>query len=279
MTRPDGDKPASPDPDPTAEMPGFARGSAPPLTDKGTDWSPDEATEYIGKPLDTERFDDAARIELASPRRGGCLLWLAGIIAVLVVGGLALRAADLWPSFSNPFKEKTTDRSQPVLLKSIQDLSRFVAASGNFEVVVDVQTNRQFIPDIIFNERTLFVAAGSVDAYVDFKTLTEGALIVDEPNRKVEIKLPAPQLEKPAIDHDRSYVFAQQRGLTNRVRDLFGGDPNKQQQLYQLAEAKIGEAARASELSGRAQENTEKMLRGMLAALGYTTVTITFASP
>jgi hypothetical protein len=262
-------------------MPGYARGSAKPSVDPGTGW-PDlsaEATEHIGKPLDTGRFDDAARTELAPPRRGGCLFWLAGIIAILVVGGLALRAADLWPSFPNPFKEKTTDRSQPVLLKSIQDLSRFVAASGNFEVVIDVQNNRQYIPDIIFNERTLFVAAGTVDAYVDFKTLTEGALVVDEANRKVEVKLPAPQLEKPAIDNNRSYVFAQQRGLANRIRDFVSGDANKQQQLYQLAEAKIGEAARASELPRRAQENTEKMLRGMLAALGYTTVTVTFASP
>jgi hypothetical protein len=248
---------------------------------RGTGWPDDDtAVDMIGKPLDTGRFEDAARTELEPRRRPfRALFWLAGIIVLIVVAGLGLRAFDLWPSFANPFREKTTDRSQPVLLKSIQDLSRFVSASGNFEVVIDVQNNRQFIPDIIFNERTLFVAAGSVDAYVDFAQLTEGNLIVDEVNKKVEVRLPAPQLEPARIDNDRSYVFAQQRGIVNRVGDLFGGDPNKQQQLYQLAEAKIAEAARASELTGRAQENTEKMLRGMLTSLGYTTVTITFAAP
>lgn len=263
---------------PTAEMPEYARGSAAPGTGRGG-WSDDDA-DLIGKPLDTGRFDDAARVQLAPPRRGvGCLFWLAGLVGIIVLLALGLKVTNLWPSFPNPFAEKTTDRSQPVLLKSIQDLSRFVAASGNFEVVIDVQNNRQYIPDIIFNERTLFVAAGSVDAYVDFSKLTEGALVVDEVARKVEVRLPAPQLEKPSIDNNRSYVFAQQRGLANRINDLFGGDPNRQQQLYQLAEAKITEAAKASELARRAQENTEKMLRGMLTQLGYSTVTIRFAEP
>jgi len=247
---------------------------------RGSGWPDDSTTEMIGKPLDTGRFDDAARVELEPRRRPfRGLFWLAAILVLVVVAGLGLKATNLWPNFANPFKEQTTDRSQSVLLKSIQDLSRFVAASGNFEVVIDVQNNRQFIPDIIFNERTLFVAAGSVDAYVDFGQLTAGGLVVDQANRKVELKLPPPQLEKPSINNDRSYVFAQQRGLVNRIGDLFGGDPNKQQQLYQLAEAKIGEAARASELTQRAQENTEKMLRGMLTSLGYTTITITFTSP
>jgi hypothetical protein len=240
------------DPYPTAELPEYERPSE------------DERDRLAGE---------------SGRRRGGCLPWLAGIVSVALAFVLGLNVAGLWPRLTNPFAEKTTDRSQPVLLKSIQDLSRFVAASGNFEVVVDVQTNRQFVPDIIFNQRTLFVAAGSVDAYVDFASLTEGALVVDEANKRVEVTLPAPQLEKPSIDSNRSYVFAEQRGIVNRIGDLFGGDPNRQQQLYQLAEAKIAEAARASELTRRAQENTEKMLRGMLTSLGYTSVNITFAQP
>lgn len=268
---------------PTAEMPEYARGSAKPGSAKpgsGRAGWPDDSAELIGQPLDPGRFDDAARVQLAPARRGGAwLFWLAGIVALVVVLTLGLKITNLWPSFTNPFAAKTTDRSQPPLLKSIQDLSRFVAASGNFEVVIDVQRNRDYVPDIFFNERTLFVAAGSVDAYVDFSKLTEGALVVDQANRTVEARLPAPQLEKPSIDSNRSYVFAEQRGLVNRIGDLFAGDPNRQQQLYQLAEAKITEAAKASELARRAQENTEKMLRGMLTSLGYTTVEITFAAP
>jgi hypothetical protein len=259
-------------------MPEYRRGSATPSAGQATGW-PDEATDMIGQPLDTGRFTDAARVQL-QPRRRGLrgLAWLAGIIAVIVLIPFGLKAVDLWPHFSNPFAAKTTDRSQPVLLKSIQDLSHFVAASGNFEVVIDVQNNKRFIPDLVFNERTLFVAAGTVDAYVDFALVNEGAMQVDQVNKTVTLKLPAPQLEKPNIDHNRSYVFAQQRGIANRVGDLFGGDPNRQQQLYQLAEIKIADAAKASELAQRAEKNTRAMIEGMLRSLGYTP-TVTFVAP
>ncbi len=260
---------------PTSKFPEYARGSAPPRTDP---W-PGNAEDAIGQPLDTGRFGDAARQQLEPRGRGyRTLFWLAGIIAVLAAVVFGLKSVDLFPHFSNPFATKTTDRSQPVVLKSIQDLNRFTAASGNFEVIIDVQNDKKYIPDILFNERTLFVAVGTVDAYVDFSTLKEGAIVVDEVNKKVEIKLPPAQLESAKINHDRSYVFSEQRGLANRIGDLFGGDPNKQQKLYQAGEQKISDAAKASELTQRAQDNTKAMLEQMLRSLGYTTVTVTFTT-
>jgi predicted ester cyclase len=217
------------------------------------------------------------------PERGGRwlrrLLAFIGTIGVIVAVVLGLKAVDLWPNIRNPFATQTTDRSGPVLLKSIQDLSRYVAAEGNFQVLVDLQENKKFIPDIFFNERTLFVGAGTVDAYVDFGTINQGAITISPDGKSIELKLPAPQLEKPSLDVNRSYVFAEQRGVVNRVTDLFGGDPNRQQQLYQLAEQKIAQAAQESELRERARKNTELMLTSLLKSLGYERVTITFAQP
>ena len=56
-------------------------------------------------------------------------------VAVLLV---ALSAVHLLPQLRNPFGETTTITSQPVLLKSITQLSRYEAASGSFQVVVDL---------------------------------------------------------------------------------------------------------------------------------------------
>src|SRR5262245_33979760 len=201
--------------EPTREMPEYSRGRAKPMV--GARW-PDDA-EHIGKPLDTGGFDAAARTQLVEPSRNRArsLFWLVatiGVIAALVFGA---KAVDLWPSFSNPFAAKETDRSQPPLLKSIQDLSRFTAAQGNFEVVVDLQRNRRWVPDFLVNERTLFVAAGSVQAYVDFSAIGEGAIVESADGKSVEITLPAPQLEKPSLDLENSYVFAEERGILNRA--------------------------------------------------------------
>jgi hypothetical protein len=211
-----------------------------------------------------------------SGRRAFWLVMMSGVVVILLLLWGILSAI---PHLGNPFKAQTTDRSQPVLLLSIQDLARFEAASGNFQVIVDVQQDRRFIPDIIFSQRSLFVAAGSVDAYVDFSRIGEGDVVASADRKTVTINLPAPQLEPPNLDVDRSYIYAEQEGLINKLQDLVGSDPNKQNQLYQLARQKIAAAAVDSQLGQRAETNTKAMLEGLLKSLGYTTVTINFANP
>ncbi|WP_406060005.1 DUF4230 domain-containing protein [Micromonospora sp. NBC_00860] len=207
------------------------------------------------------------------------LLLLLGAAALAVVVLLGIQATGILPEFRNPFAKEQTDRSQPPLLKSIQDLSRYVAAEGNFQVVVDTQNDRRNVPDFLLNERTLFVGAGSVEAYVDFTKIGEGAIVQSADGKSVEIKLPAPQLGETNLDMEKSYVFAEQRGLLNRLGDLVGNDPNRQQQVYQLAEDRITAAARDSGLSARAEENTRKMLEGLLRSLGYQQITVTYIAP
>ncbi|MEV4197781.1 DUF4230 domain-containing protein [Micromonospora globbae] len=213
----------------------------------------------------------------ARPTRG--LLWVLGAAALAVVVLLGVQTSGLWPSFRNPFAEERTDRSQPTLLKSIQDLSRYVAAEGNYQVVVDLQKDRQYVPEFLLNERTLFVGAGSVEAYVDFARISDGAVVESADGKSVEIKLPAPQLGETNLDLEKSYVFAERRGLLNRLGEVFGGDPNRQQEVYRLAEERITAAARDSGLGARAEENTRKMLEGLLGSLGYERVTVTYVTP
>jgi hypothetical protein len=248
--------------------------------DPGVGW-PEEADE-IGRPLDAGRYDGAAREELAGvrPARGrGCLFAVVAVIAVIAALVVGMRAVGFWPHLSNPFAEQKTDRTQPPLLKSIQDLSRYTAAQGNFQVVVDLQNNRKYVPDFLVNHRTLFVGVGSIEAYVDFSTIGEGAVVESADGTSVEIKLPAPQLGAANLDIADSYVFAEQRGLFNRIKDAFAGDPNRQKETYQRAEDEITKAAKDTELLQRAQENTRKMLEGLLRSLGYQKVTVTFATP
>jgi hypothetical protein len=216
-------------------------------------------------------------------RLGGNWIWLvrtplaiAAATAAVLVGGFAALVA-LLPQVSNPFEESEIDRNQPVLLQSIQDLSRYEAAAGNFQVVIDLEKDVRFLPSWVRGERTLFVAAGTVNAYVDFSAIDDGTIQIS--GEAAHITLPAPALDRTNLDSERSYVFAQERGLLNRIESLFSDNPGEQRELYVLAEQKIQAVAQESGIIERAEQNTRSMLVGMLRSLGYTSVTVTFEQP
>ena len=189
---------------------------------------------------------------------------LAGtvLVAMAVLGGASVFGF-------NPFQLRHTDRSQPVLLKSIQDISEYHAAVGNFEIVLDVEEDVEWLPDAIAGRRTLFVAAGTVDAFVDLSGLAEKDMTLSEDGKEVTVRLPEPQLDKPNLDNDRSYMFSQERGVLARIADAI--DVPQQSEFYSLAEAKLEAAAEESELRDRATENTQAMLSGVFGSLGIHT--------
>ncbi len=89
--------------------------------------------------------------------------------------------------------------------------------------------------------------------------------------------MPPVQLTEPRLDVDASYVVSEDRGLINRIGDLFDSDPDRLSAVYQRASESIAQAAADSGLVERTRRNTEDMLRGMLRQLGFTQVTVAFA--
>jgi len=209
------------------------------------------------------------------PRLGGIVAAIAAVIVLIVV----LSAVHLLPQLRNPFAETTTVRSEPVILKSITNLSRYEAASGSFEVVVDLTKRTSLIPSFLEGSETLFIGQGTDIAFVDFSTLKSQAIKMNANRTAVTVTLPKPQLEPAVLNVSQSYVYAQQQGLFNRIGNFFSGNPNSQQQVYQIAQQKIQTAARQSPLLTEAQKNTQGMLTGMLTSLGFQQVTVTFVAP
>ena len=166
------------------------------------------------------------------------------------------------------------------MLRSIEDLERFQAATGHFEVIVDVEKDTELVPSAIRGERVLFVAVGEVDAGVDFTNLDEDAVDVSGDRRSVELTLPAAEFFDVQIDPSRSYVYDRDRGLIDRVAALFQDNPTSERELYLMSEQKLRSAAQNdSGLLDRAQRNTRVMLTGLMRALGFERVTITFVEP
>jgi Protein of unknown function (DUF4230) len=200
---------------------------------------------------------------------------VVGAIAAVAALLLVLSAVRLLPQLRNPFATHTTVRSQPPLLKSITSLSRYEAASGSFQVVVDLSRQVSFLPSFLAGSQTLFIGAGTVIAFVDFDGLKGSAITVSGAN-SVTIRLPGAQLEPAVLNVSQSYVFAEQQGVVNRIATFFAGNPNSQQAVYIAAEQRINAAARTSPLRADAQRNTTTMLDSMLISLGYRHVTVIY---
>ncbi|MBX9392322.1 DUF4230 domain-containing protein [Streptomyces sp. TRM72054] len=212
------------------------------------------------------------------PRRmPGWAKALSAVVLVLVVLFAGIRLSVL-PGLKDLFGTETHDRSGPALLKSIQDISRYDAASGNFQVVVDLEKDTKYLPDAIRGTRTLYIGAGTVDAYVDLGKVGEDDVTVNEDRTSATLRLPHAALGEPALDPDRSYAVSKQRGLLDRLGDLFSDNPNGEQAVQQLAVRHIRDAAKESELTARAESNTTDMLQGLLGSLGFKEVDVTYGT-
>ena len=213
------------------------------------------------------------RKERSAGRGGGFVLALAavGLTAMFLLAGKMFGFID--------FGTTEIDRSQPPLLVQLSDLSEYRAASSNYELVIDLENDVKFLPDFVAGERSVMVAAGTVDAKVDFSGLTDKNIVVSADRKMVVVHLPQPVLADPRVDNERTQVVARQRGVFTRIGGIFSDQPVNDQKLYVLAEEKLRAAAEASQLRDLAQKNTQAMLETMLRSLGFEQVTVVFDPP
>ncbi|WKV75822.1 DUF4230 domain-containing protein [Streptomyces sp. PCS3-D2] len=219
-------------------------------------------------------------METSSDRPGGTRhpVWgrIVVGVAVVVVLIVLVERFSLVPGFGGLFGHDTRDRSGPALLKSVQDMDRYEGAVGNFQVVVDLEEDAPFLPDAIRGTRTLYVGAGTVSGYVDMGGLDARSVTVNEDRTAATIRLPHAVLGPATLDPNRSYAVSKQRGLLDRIGDLFSDNPAGEQAVQKLAAQHIDEAARTAGLAERTEKNTTSMLEGLLGSLGFRDVVIAY---
>lgn len=210
-------------------------------------------------------------------RRVKLLAALMGVLLLVSVGFGIASAVDRW--VPDPPATQTVDRSPTALLLAMRDIADYHAASGSYQVLVDVEHDSPYLPSMISGERSTLFATGSVDARVDFSGLGPGSISVSDDRRSATITLPAPTLTPAMLDPAQTRIVGRERGLVQRVEDAVTDNPRDDSELYRLAAAKLDAAAAQSDLKPRAEGNTRAMLTGLAQGLGYEAVTVNFTPP
>ncbi len=202
--------------------------------------------------------------------------WLAlgsmGFVLLLAGGPLLSMLADRF----NPLATKTVDRSGPALLTAISDMHTYQAASGEFQVVVDIEKDAKWLPSALRGERVVLLAQGSVDAGVDLGSIGPRSIATDAATGAVTITIPHATLGKAHVDLKTSTIVRHDRGLFDRIGSTFGDASQTDNAAFVLAEAKLQKAAVDSKLLAKAEANTANMLRQLITGLGHAKVTIHF---
>lgn len=204
---------------------------------------------------------------------------LAAVVGIAVLVPVGTQLGGVFPHWGNPFAQQVVDHSPAPLLLALQNLSQYHAATGIFEVVVDVEHGTAHVSRLISGERTTFLGRGSVDTTVDFSNIGADRVTVSPDRRSVTFTLPAARLAPAVVDPAASRVVGRERGLVNRIASVFENNPTSEQELYQLARTKLDDAAKASDLTRRGEDNTRQMLTTLAGSLGFTHVVVNFDAP
>lgn len=204
---------------------------------------------------------------------------IAAVAAVAIALPVGAQVMGAFPALSDTFEQQTVDRGPAPLMVALADIAEFHAATGSFQVLVDLERDTPHVPALISGERTSLFATGHVNAVVDLSGLAPERVTVSADRRAVTFALPPPRLTAVSLDPAATRIVGRERGLVERLAGVVASNPVDDEELYQLAAQRIDDAARQSDLITRAQANTNQMLTSLARSLGYEQVTVTFDDP
>jgi hypothetical protein len=171
-----------------------------------------------------------------------------------MTGGLATQMAQIL----NPTPTILPD---PVsVIHDVRTLARLETIQYSVEKVVTADSGQQELA-ILFGDRLIFVAHGSVIAGIDLAELEEEDLWLD--GGTLYVRIPEPRIFIATLDNDKSYVYDRDTGLFTK------GNVDLETLARQAAEDEIEKAALEDGILDLAQTNAEYYLTRLFQTLGY----------
>jgi len=205
------------------------------------------------------------------------LLALLGVLgAGLLVGVLATKscAPPSLPVIPPLSSSVTIVQPTANVLLAVKDLARLESASFHMERVIDLTDKQSMLFGLVQSEDAiLLVAVADVSAGVDLLQLKADDIVVEAPQKRVTLTLPAPEVFHAELDNSKTYVHNRHTGaLATRKENL-------ETRARQEAERSLIEAALQAGLLARASDNARRAVEGLVRGLGYEQVEVKVRAP
>ena len=160
------------------------------------------------------------------------------------------------------------------VLVAVKDLARLESASFHMERVIDLSDKQSHMFGLVQSEDAiLLVAVADISAGVDLQQLQATDITANPGEKRVTIRLPAPEVFHAEIDNAKTYVH------TRRTGTLATRKENLETRARQEAEARLIEAALQAGLLNRANDNASRAVEGLVRGLGYEQVEVKVRAP
>ena len=171
-----------------------------------------------------------------------------------MTGGLATQMAQVL----NPTPTILPD---PVtIIHDVRSLARLETIQYSIEKVVKAESGQQELW-VLFGDKLIFVAHGTVIAGVDLTKMSPNDLWID--TGTLYVRLPQPEVFVATLDNDKSYVYDRDTGLFTK------GNIDLETLARQAAEDEIEKAALEDGILDLAATNAEYYLLRLFQTLGY----------
>ena len=181
--------------------------------------------------------------------------------AVQPVDDVASMTGGLATQISEVLNPTPTILPDPVsIIHDVRTLARLETIQYSIEKVVTADSGQQELA-ILFGDRLIFVAHGTVIAGIDLSELSEKDLWLD--GGTLYVRLPEPRIFIATLDNEKSYVYDRDTGLFTK------GNIDLETLARQAAEEEIEKAAAEDGILDLAQTNAEYYLSRLFQTLGY----------
>ncbi|HMM42171.1 MAG TPA: DUF4230 domain-containing protein [Thermomicrobiales bacterium] len=147
----------------------------------------------------------------------------------------------------------------------VRDLARLETQSHTIEKVISAEKQSNSFQDMLFGDRTLLIAHGSVIAGGDLAKLDEADVTVGGDSARAG--LPPSEIFISTLDNEQTRVYDRERGLLSR------GDADLETEARQTAQDAILGAACDSSILDQTAEQARNQLTTLLNGLGFATST------